>query len=123
MDELMCRMPTAGGNNAEGQTATTHGETCASPRQRMHENGNKQHHHQHYSWSNGCGSISVSVNSFGVSLTHTNTLHARVPSSWCWNEPAAEGCRVFIENVQDRKMSDRRFCKAEMSAPNNIFLN
>lgn len=28
MDELMCRMPTAGGNNAEGQTATTHGGEC-----------------------------------------------------------------------------------------------
>lgn len=64
MDELMCRMPTAGVNSAEGQTATTHGETRVSPQQRMHENGNKQHH-QHYSWSNGCGSISGST-VFGV---------------------------------------------------------
>lgn len=31
MAALMCRVQTAGGNNAEGLRATTHGETCAYP--------------------------------------------------------------------------------------------
>lgn len=45
MAELMCRVQTTGGNYAEEQTATTHGETCAHPRHRIHAEGDKAQHH------------------------------------------------------------------------------